>query len=109
MQGRSRRCQVSFAHAWPSSCVWDMRFTKIPYRTLTKRGLILAVCLALTSLMATLHSYPFCPHSRFVRLALAETGLEADIAEEKPWERRIPFLEMNPAGNLPLLVVDDGL
>ncbi|WP_414473210.1 glutathione S-transferase family protein [Microvirga sp. M2] len=59
--------------------------------------------------MATLHSYPFCPHSRFVRLALAETGLETDIVEEKPWERRIPFLEMNPAGNLPLLVVDDGL
>ncbi len=59
--------------------------------------------------MAILHSYPFCPHSRFVRLILAETGLEPDLAEEKPWDRRIPFLELNPAGNLPLLIDDNGL
>jgi glutathione S-transferase len=59
--------------------------------------------------MATLHSYPFCPHSRFARLILAETGLEPDLVEEKPWDRRIPFLEMNPAGTLPLLVEENGL
>lgn len=59
--------------------------------------------------MATLHSYPFCPHSRFARLVLAETGHEVELVEEKPWDRRIPFLEVNPAGNLPLLMTDDGL
>lgn len=59
--------------------------------------------------MATLHSYPFCPHSRFARLTLAELGLEPDLVEEKPWDRRLPFLEVNPAGNLPLLIEDDGL
>jgi glutathione S-transferase len=59
--------------------------------------------------MATLHSYPFCPHSRFARLILAELGLEPDSIEEKPWDRRLPFLEINPAGNLPLLVDDNGL
>jgi len=59
--------------------------------------------------MAILHSYPFCPHSRFARLVLAETGREAELVEEKPWDRRIPFLEINPAGNLPLLVDDNGL
>ena len=59
--------------------------------------------------MAILHSYPFCPHSRFVRLVLAELGLEAEFAEEKPWDRRVPFLEINPAGNLPLLIDDNGL
>ncbi len=59
--------------------------------------------------MAILHSYPFCAHSRFARLILAETGLATDLVEEKPWERRIPFLEMNPAGTLPLLVDDSGL
>lgn len=59
--------------------------------------------------MAILHSYPFCPQSRFARLALAELGLEVELVEEKPWDRRIPFLEINPAGNLPLLIDDSGL
>ncbi|WP_230531463.1 glutathione S-transferase family protein [Microvirga roseola] len=59
--------------------------------------------------MATLHSYPFCPQSRFARLALAELGVEPDLVEEKPWDRRVPYLEINPAGNLPLLVDDNGL
>jgi glutathione S-transferase len=74
-----------------------------------KSGLILAVCFASDTFMATLHSYPFCPHSRFVRLVLAELGIEPDIVEEKPWDRRVSFLEINPAGNLPLLVDDAGL
>ncbi|MBF9233761.1 glutathione S-transferase family protein [Microvirga alba] len=59
--------------------------------------------------MAILHSYPFCPHSRFARLVLAELGLEPDFVEEKPWERRLPFLELDPAGNLPLFIDDEGL
>ena len=59
--------------------------------------------------MPVLHSYPFCPHSRFARLVLGEFGVEAVLVEEKPWERRLPFLEINPAGKLPLLVDDDGL
>ena len=59
--------------------------------------------------MITLHQYPLCPHSRFVRLVLAEMGLEADFVEERPWERRRPFLELNPAGTLPVLVEEDGL
>jgi glutathione S-transferase len=58
--------------------------------------------------MATLHYYPFCPQSRFVRLVLAEIGVEADMLEEKPWERRIPFLELNPAGTLPVLIEGGG-
>ena len=59
--------------------------------------------------MAILHSYPFCPQSRFARLVLAELGLEPDLVEEKPWDRRVPFLEINPAGALPLFIDDDGL
>ncbi|MFL5135652.1 MAG: glutathione S-transferase N-terminal domain-containing protein, partial [Microvirga sp.] len=59
--------------------------------------------------MATLHSYPFCPQSRFARLVFAELGLEPDVVEEKPWDRRIPYLEINPAGNLPLFLDDNGL
>jgi glutathione S-transferase len=59
--------------------------------------------------MAILHSYPFCPQSRFARLVLAELGVEPSVVEEKPWDRRLPFLEINPGGNLPLFIDDDGL
>src|SRR5207244_1817681 len=36
--------------------------------------------------MVTLFHHPFCPHSRFVRLALGEYGLEARLIEERAWE-----------------------
>src|SRR5215204_72697 len=48
--------------------------------------------------MAILHHYPFCPNSRFVRIVLAEIGLEPELKEERPWERRIEYLGINPAG-----------
>lgn len=46
----------------------------------------------------------FCPHSRFIRLVMAEMGMEATFAEERPWERRTEFLALNPAGTTPVLV-----
>ena len=57
--------------------------------------------------MLTLHHYPFCPHSRFIRLVLAEMGMSSQMEEERPWERRLPFLEINPAGTVPVLVDGD--
>ena len=56
--------------------------------------------------MLTLFHHPFCPHSRFVRLALGEMGLDARLVEERTWERREEFLALNPAGTLPVLVVE---
>jgi glutathione S-transferase len=56
--------------------------------------------------MLTLFHSPFCPHSRFVRLALAEIGLEARLVEERTWDRREEFLAMNPAGTTPVLVAE---
>ncbi|HEU4519382.1 MAG TPA: glutathione S-transferase family protein [Microvirga sp.] len=56
-----------------------------------------------------LHHYAFCPHSRFVRLVLAETGLEAEAREVRPWERPRSLLELNPAGATPVLVDEHGL
>ncbi len=53
--------------------------------------------------MAILYHHPFCPFSRFVRLALAEMGIEADLIDEKVWERREGFLALNPAGTTPVL------
>ncbi|MFC5067558.1 glutathione S-transferase family protein [Flaviflagellibacter deserti] len=54
--------------------------------------------------MAILYHHPFCPHSRFIRLSIAEMGIEADLIEEKVWERREAFLALNPAGTTPVLV-----
>lgn len=51
-----------------------------------------------------LHHHPFCPHSRFVRLMLAEYGIEPVLIEERVWERRPEFLALNPAGETPVLV-----
>src|SRR5215831_4711906 len=51
--------------------------------------------------MLTLFHHPFCPHSRFVRLALGEYGLAARTVEERVWERRQEFLILNPACTTP--------
>jgi glutathione S-transferase len=54
--------------------------------------------------MLTLFHHPFCPHSRFVRLALDELSLTPRLVEERPWERRTEFLKLNPAGSTPVLL-----
>jgi len=41
--------------------------------------------------MLTLFHHGFCPHSRFIRLALGEHGLSARPVEERVWERREEF------------------
>jgi glutathione S-transferase len=56
--------------------------------------------------MLTLFHHPFCPHSRFIRLALAEHNLDARLVEERVWERREDFLVLNPAGTTPVLVAE---
>ena len=58
--------------------------------------------------MITLFHHPFCPHSRFVRLALNEYGIEPRLIEERPWERRREFLLMSPEGATPVLIEEDG-
>jgi glutathione S-transferase len=56
--------------------------------------------------MYTLYHHPFCPHSRFIRLAAAEHGVEVRLVEERVWTRREEFLVMNPAATTPVLVTD---
>ena len=53
--------------------------------------------------MISLYHHPFCPHSRFVRLALAEFGIEPALIEERPWERRREFLLLNAEGATPVM------
>ncbi|HEX3505433.1 MAG TPA: glutathione S-transferase family protein [Xanthobacteraceae bacterium] len=54
--------------------------------------------------MLTLFHHPICPHSRFVRLVLEEYNQPPQLVEERVWERRPEFLELNPAGTTPVLV-----
>jgi glutathione S-transferase len=54
--------------------------------------------------MLTLFHHSFCPHSRFVRLALEELSLAPHLVEERTWERRTEFLKLNPAGTTPVLL-----
>jgi glutathione S-transferase len=56
----------------------------------------------------TLHHLPLSSACRKVRLALAEKGLIFTLELEKIWERRTAFLEVNPAGEVPVLVEPDG-
>src|SRR6266446_706583 len=56
--------------------------------------------------MFTLFHHPFCPHSRFIRLALGEYGLDLRLVEERAWERREAFLAINPAGATPVLTAE---
>ena len=56
--------------------------------------------------MFTLFHHPFCPHSRFIRLAIGEHGLDLRLVEERVWERREAFLALNPAGTTPVLMAE---
>jgi len=58
--------------------------------------------------MPTLYHHWLSPAARFVRVLLAEKRVDFDLRLEKEWERRPAFLALNPAGEVPVLVMDDG-
>jgi glutathione S-transferase len=58
--------------------------------------------------MRTLFHLWLHPHSRKVRLALGEKNLRFEAVIEKTWERRTEYMAMNPAGDVPLMVEEDG-
>lgn len=58
--------------------------------------------------MITLFHHPLSARSRFVRLVLGECDVVPELMEERVWERREAFLLLNPAGDLPVLVENDG-
>jgi len=59
--------------------------------------------------MRLLYHVALCPFSRKVRIVLAEKGPEFQLQVEKVWERRPAFLALNPAGQVPVMVDEDGL
>ncbi len=58
--------------------------------------------------MGTLYHLPLSPFCRQIRIAAAEKELSLRLQPEKTWERRHEFLALNPAGEVPVLVEDDG-
>lgn len=58
--------------------------------------------------MRTLYHLWLSPVCRKVRVVLQEKGLEFELRTENPGQRRPEFLALNPAGELPVLVEDDG-
>ncbi len=58
--------------------------------------------------MHTLYHHTMSASSRYIRLILAEYSQNVRLLEEKPWERRMEFLQINPAGTLPVLMVGEG-
>jgi len=61
-------------------------------------------------LMATanyhLYHHPFDPASRRIRLALAEKGVSFSLILEKPWDPSPALRALNPAADVPVLVVE---
>ncbi len=57
--------------------------------------------------MWQLYQFPLCPFSRKVRLLLGEKGIGYDLIRESPWAQRDEFLDMNPAGQTPVMVETD--
>ncbi|SMF69850.1 glutathione S-transferase family protein [Allosphingosinicella indica] len=54
--------------------------------------------------MWQLYQFPLCPFSRKIRLLLAEKGEPFELVRESPWQRRDEFIDLNPAGQTPVLV-----
>ena len=57
--------------------------------------------------MRVLFHLPLDAACRETRIHIAEKGLECELKAEKVWERREDFLQLNPAGEVPVLVDED--
>lgn len=54
--------------------------------------------------MWQLYQFPLCPFSRKIRLLLGEKGVPHELVRENPWDRRDEFIDLNPAGQVPVAV-----
>jgi glutathione S-transferase len=59
--------------------------------------------------MLTLYHLRLNPYSRKVRLALLEKRMTFETRTESVWERREEFLALNPTGEIPVLVEENGV
>ena len=54
--------------------------------------------------MWQLYNFPLCPFTRKVRILLGEKDVGYELVREMPWARRDEFLDLNPAGQTPVMV-----
>ena len=57
--------------------------------------------------MKKLYHFSLSPFCRKIRLVLGEKRVETELIEEKFWERRLQFLNINHAGAVPVLVENE--
>jgi glutathione S-transferase len=58
--------------------------------------------------MRTLYHFPLLPACRAVRIQLKEKELDFEPRLENFWEERQEFLALNPAGEMPVLIEENG-
>ena len=58
--------------------------------------------------MRVLHHHELYASSRIIRLVMAERGIVCLPKSERPWVRNENFLRLNPAGEVPVLMTEDG-
>lgn len=58
--------------------------------------------------MRRLHYFQLSPFCRKVRLVLAEKRLGFEGVHQRPWDPRAELMPLDPSGQLPVLVEDDG-
>lgn len=59
--------------------------------------------------MRTLYHTPLSPYCRKIRLQLREKQMDFELVDEPVWERRQDFFKLNPAGEVPVLVDENGM
>ncbi|MBY0406649.1 MAG: glutathione S-transferase family protein, partial [Rickettsiales bacterium] len=52
------------------------------------------------------HLSPFC---RKIRMMMKEKGIEFELVCENPWDRNLALFALNPAGEVPVLVEENGV
>jgi len=58
--------------------------------------------------MRLLYHTPLSPFCRKIRMLLKEKGIEYELVQENPWDRNLDFFALNPAGEVPVLVEENG-
>mgnify|MGYP001421435915 CR=1 FL=1 len=58
--------------------------------------------------MQILHHHELYASSRIIRLVMAERGIVCLPKSEQPWVYVEDFLRLNPAGEVPVLMTEDG-
>ncbi len=58
--------------------------------------------------MRILYHTPISPFCRKVRMAMKEKELAFNLVQENPWDKNLSFFALNPAGEVPVLVEENG-